>query len=1200
MTYFKITSLRSVIARAGQCVLGTLATAVVSIHAAGVSDVPLVVYGKVTHVDQGATYQVFEGALNLTLTQAADPENSVTRSVQIAPTGEGGAFSYRIEFPLESLPEPEQLGSVLTVGANPVSYFMDGALVDGAPATALDPSAETLTTSFATRGSEHRLDLLVTLPQDDSDGDGLPDWWEELHGLNPLFAGDATSDLDGDGIDALAEFRGGTDPNASNADPTVVSDTVAAPEGGSAGLALTIIDSDTADADLDLSITTAVSGLSFRNSGGTLTPPTTFTYADVLAGKIVIDVAVGTGDSTVPMTLTDTTGANTPAPFNLFVNTFSPGNQSGPQPALWLEPSALTGVVSEWQDGSSHNRDGYQPTAADQPTGSAAGAAFDGVSEFLYLDDRLLALSEFSAFFAFNSDALTTADQVLFNGGGLDLRIGGSADPMHASTLLASRDGQLIEGPSVSFGSSLQATLTGNASESFLTVSGESLYASAATSETLPASFATIGGSQTIFEGAASQFFDGTLNEVLLYDTPLDAAQRSRVEDYQLSRWSGLVVWDARNATAPQSVTGHPGVRNALNGGWGDDDLHGASLADVLRGGPGRDRLTGHGGGDRFQIFPGHGDDTVTDFSEADGDILDLTPIFAGISGSPDNFLNIRTEIVRPPSGLPTINSVLEIDYDGGLDEVNQSVTLEGVALSNADLPRLVGGGSIQLCGPMYPTAVTIAASTTELTETVSPRSLTLTRTGNLDAPLELDLSFVGSATADDDYLLTGTTGGGAIRTVSFAPGISELVIGLTPVQDTLAELESIDVALLPSPQVTDGPDAPLSLTLADAPALTVDVLRRYAERLGAVPALVRFHRTGDLSTPLDVALQFTGSAENGRDYLPLSPNLTFPAGVATVEVAVTPSAISPVNDRPVVAQLAIVPDPARFALTNPWTGSVMIIDGLGGSTPGTFAAFRADNFPGNPDTDEVLGNTDHDSDFLSTLGEYVYGTDPNVADPAPQISIERFNSEGFVQIHATTAAGLTDASLELQFSTDLSTWQPVADDFILSYHWLSDGRIKRTYQSRLSANNMSDSGYYRAAVTRTAVTDLEATASSALGAPAQSFLAVSGPAWVPAPDGTQLAAPALTAPATSSFATFLEGAFTADFEWHADVGHRLSATLDGVEVASATGTGGWVPVNVSSPDAGLHELVWTIERTTSDPSDAEAEALRNLVILQP
>ncbi|MGD8593263.1 MAG: hypothetical protein PVF82_10555 [Gammaproteobacteria bacterium] len=46
----------------------------------------------------------------------------------------------------------------------------------------------------------------------DSDGDGLPDEWEQQYGLNPLDASDATIDSDGDGIANLTEFVNGTDP----------------------------------------------------------------------------------------------------------------------------------------------------------------------------------------------------------------------------------------------------------------------------------------------------------------------------------------------------------------------------------------------------------------------------------------------------------------------------------------------------------------------------------------------------------------------------------------------------------------------------------------------------------------------------------------------------------------------------------------------------------------------------------------------------------------------------------------------------------------------------------------------------------------------------------------------------------------------------------------------------------------------------
>lgn len=46
----------------------------------------------------------------------------------------------------------------------------------------------------------------------DSDGDGLPDWWELQHGFNPQVADDTTLDLDGDGASLREEFAFQTDP----------------------------------------------------------------------------------------------------------------------------------------------------------------------------------------------------------------------------------------------------------------------------------------------------------------------------------------------------------------------------------------------------------------------------------------------------------------------------------------------------------------------------------------------------------------------------------------------------------------------------------------------------------------------------------------------------------------------------------------------------------------------------------------------------------------------------------------------------------------------------------------------------------------------------------------------------------------------------------------------------------------------------
>jgi IPT/TIG domain/Bacterial TSP3 repeat len=49
-------------------------------------------------------------------------------------------------------------------------------------------------------------------PDKDQDGDGLPNWFEQLYGLNPFDATDAGIDSDGDGFTNLQEYLAGTNP----------------------------------------------------------------------------------------------------------------------------------------------------------------------------------------------------------------------------------------------------------------------------------------------------------------------------------------------------------------------------------------------------------------------------------------------------------------------------------------------------------------------------------------------------------------------------------------------------------------------------------------------------------------------------------------------------------------------------------------------------------------------------------------------------------------------------------------------------------------------------------------------------------------------------------------------------------------------------------------------------------------------------
>jgi hypothetical protein len=61
-------------------------------------------------------------------------------------------------------------------------------------------------TGLPTAGRDNNSDNL------DSDGDGLPDWWEDQYGFDKYSDLDAEEDADGDGMNNRQEFLAGTDP----------------------------------------------------------------------------------------------------------------------------------------------------------------------------------------------------------------------------------------------------------------------------------------------------------------------------------------------------------------------------------------------------------------------------------------------------------------------------------------------------------------------------------------------------------------------------------------------------------------------------------------------------------------------------------------------------------------------------------------------------------------------------------------------------------------------------------------------------------------------------------------------------------------------------------------------------------------------------------------------------------------------------
>ena len=132
-------------------------------------------------------------ALSNVYTIAADATSSWVNCGAISPSGtielsQGESQTFTVSF------DPEQCD------------FLN-LLVDG---ISVAPQANW---SFYDIIANHTIRAVFGPPSLDSDGDGIPDYWEIAHGLNPYDPSDADLDSDGDGGSNLDEFLGGTDPH---------------------------------------------------------------------------------------------------------------------------------------------------------------------------------------------------------------------------------------------------------------------------------------------------------------------------------------------------------------------------------------------------------------------------------------------------------------------------------------------------------------------------------------------------------------------------------------------------------------------------------------------------------------------------------------------------------------------------------------------------------------------------------------------------------------------------------------------------------------------------------------------------------------------------------------------------------------------------------------------------------------------------
>ncbi len=222
----------------------------------------------------------------------------------------------------------------------------------------------------------------------------------------------------------------------------------------------------------------------------------------------------------------------------------------------------------------------------------------------------------------------------------------------------------------------------------------------------------------------------------------------------------------------------------------------------------------------------------------------------------------------------------------------------------------------------VVPPTVTVSATDASASEQGTDVGVfTFSRTGSTAAPLTVNYTAGGTATAGVDYAaLSGA--------VTIPAGASSQTVIVTPADDAVVEGDETVTATLAG-NVNYSVGSPSSATVTihddDTYVVTVSATDASASEPGTDTGTFTFSRTGGTLSALTVSYALSGTATNGTDYNALSGTVTIPAGSASQTVTVAPvDDTMPEGDETVVLTLS---SGAGYQAGSPSSATVTIHD---------------------------------------------------------------------------------------------------------------------------------------------------------------------------------------------------------------------------------------------------------------------------------